>query len=128
MLPPTDDELYQYSCLIEDVDTLAIILNVSRDQLEEIKQEFPNNKQAQAFQLLKKWHECTKSSCQDLSQLLKSKQKRFFHCIITLHYTYLLALMKGSHVVAYSDKSDNFNMCTLLKKLLLPCYTYGWGS
>ena len=117
LLPPTDDELYQYSCLIEDIDTLAKILNIPHDQFEEIKKKFYKNKQFQAFQLLKKWCECTRRSRQDLSQLLKNvctKQNRFLHYIISLHYTYLLALMKGTLAVAYSEESNS-----LLKQLLL---------
>ena len=68
-LLPTDGDLYQCSCHISDIATLAGVLEVSGDELATLKQKYPDKK-LQALQLLKQWRESTKGSRQDLSKFL----------------------------------------------------------
>lgn len=75
LLPPTDDVLYQHSCLISDVTALAVMLNVSSDELDNIVRVYPD-KNVQALQVLKKWRESTGGSHQELSQHLNSLPRR----------------------------------------------------
>lgn len=69
-LPPTNDDLYQCSCHINDVTVLAAVLNVSRDELDEIQANYHNDKTLQSLQLLKKWRKATQGSRQELLQFL----------------------------------------------------------
>ena len=103
-LPPSDDDLYKCSCHISDVTTLAVMLNVSSDELDEIKKMYPSKK-FQALQLLKKWRESTGGSYQELSQYLtnlnmKKAAKRFvaisYPQLTTIIFLALAVLMMTS--------------------------------
>ena len=64
--PPSDPDLYRCSqYLSDDLTDLAGLLDVSDDELDQIKKRFKKIN-IQALQLLKTWRNNRKGSCQDL--------------------------------------------------------------
>ena len=69
-VPPTDPDLIRCSRhFIDDLTELAGLVDVSDDELEEIKKKYKKIS-IQALQLLKTWRNKTKGSRQDLYELL----------------------------------------------------------